>query len=173
MCANPRFTLPAASSQQKSRKSWKTWRKTELPNLTAFPRAQTSSSSRVPVPVPGWVARLAAASPTGCLAQPRSLCGARAGGGQHPSPHATPPFPAAGLTSPLGTGFRCGQMAVREGTVLFGSDPAGLQIAVPLPAGVGTGQRGESVTVTPLGTAASCGRTPRGCGQGWVWPAQG
>lgn len=58
--------------------------------------------------------------------------------GQHPSP-AHPPFPAAGLTSPLGTAFRCGQMVMRE-AVALGSSPAGLHRAVPLPAGVGTGQ---------------------------------
>lgn len=74
------------------------------------------------------MARLTAVSPEGRLARALSLCGILA-----PRTHLW------GLTSPLGTAFRRGQMVVREGVTL-GSSPAGPCRAVPLPAGVGTGQ---------------------------------
>lgn len=87
---------------------------------------------------------------------------------QHPSP-TRPPFLVAGLTSPLGTAFRWGQMVVREGVAL-GSSPAGLQIAVPLPAGVGTGQ-------SPAGWGNNC-HSPGDSLQPWsdtnrLWPRMG
>lgn len=166
----PYFTLPTTSFQQKSYKSGKTWSKTELPSLKSVSMS-LNELIILCVCANTWLDGTSDGNkPQGTLGSTPVPLWSQ---GQHPSP-VHPPFPAAGLTSPLGAMFQCGQMVVREVLVL-GSSPAGVCIAIPLPAGVGTGQSpaGWDNNHHSPGDSLQHGQTQIGYGQRWVWPAQG